>query len=207
MIFSQGPLRSQQPLVLASSSPRRQMLLSTLGITFSVIASTKKEPLPKQDELPQNYAERAAMLKVEDVAQKNLAEVILGADTIVVFDNQILGKPQNHAQALAMLTKLNGRTHEVITACCLLVPQKKPCLFHVRSRVTFANWPQHILAAYASTEEPMDKAGAYALQGAGSFLIRTIEGSHSNIIGLPLTETVEALLELNVISIPEQRAE
>ncbi|PIE03263.1 MAG: septum formation protein Maf [Acidobacteria bacterium] len=199
-MLSQGPLRSQQSLVLASSSPRRQMLLSTLGIIFSVIPSTSKEPLPKRDEAPLGYARRAALFKAQDVAQKNPSKVILAADTIVVFDNQILGKPKDHEQAFAMLKQLNGHTHEVITGCCLLPPEKKPYLFHTLSRVTFANWPKHILTAYASTEEPMDKAGAYALQGAGSFLVRAVERSHSNIIGLPLTETVEALLQMDVIS-------
>ncbi len=206
MLLSQGPLRSQQPLVLASASPRRQMLLSTLGIVFSVLPGTKKEPRPKPDESPQDYARRAALFKAEDVARKKAPEEsILAADTIVVLEGQILGKPKDRDHALAMLTRLNGHTHEVITACCLLVPQNEPYLFHVTSRVSFANWPQHILAAYANTEEPLDKAGAYALQGAGSFLVRSIDGSHSNIIGLPMTETVESLLRFNIISTIHQQ--
>ncbi len=196
----QGMFRTIFPLVLASASPRRQMLLSSLGIHFSVIPCTQKEPTPKQAENPAVYVERTAKFKAQNVARIKPQAAILAADTVVISGTTILGKPKDHQQALAMLTQLNGRTHEVLTACCLILPEQQSYTFCVRSVVHFADWSEEILATYAATDEPMDKAGAYALQGIGVFLIDQIDGSHSNVIGLPMSQTTKTLLQAGVIA-------
>ncbi len=196
----QGPFQSVLPLVLASASPRRQMLLSSLGIHFSVVPCTQKEPTPKQAEDPAVYVERTAEFKAKSVARTNPQTAILAADTIVVLDGTVLGKPKDHTQALTMLSQLSGRSHEVLTACCLILPDQQSHAFCVRSVVHFADWSQEILAAYAATDEPMDKAGAYALQGIGGFLVDSVDGSHSNIIGLPMSQTTKMLLQAGVIA-------
>ncbi len=197
---SQGLFRSVLPLVLASASPRRQMLLSSLGIHFSVVPCTQKEPTPKQAEDPKTYVKRTAEFKAKSVSRTKPQAAILAADTIVVLDGAILGKPKDHTQALTMLGQLNGRSHEVLTACCLILPDQQSHAFCVRSVVHFADWSQKILTDYAATNEPMDKAGAYALQGIGGFLVERIDGSHSNIIGLPMSQTSKMLLQAGVIA-------
>lgn len=196
----QGPFRTVFPLVLASASPRRQMLLSSLGIHFSIIPCTQKEPTPKQTEDPAAYVKRTAKFKAQNVARIKPQAAILAADTVVILDTAILGKPKDRKQALMMLSQLNGRSHEVLTACYLILPEQQSYEFCIRSVVHFADWSEEILTAYAATDEPMDKAGAYALQGIGGFLIDRIDGSHSNVIGLPMSQTTNILLQAGVIA-------
>jgi septum formation protein len=193
------------PLVLASGSPRRQELLSSVGVAYSVrVSPTEAEPLPQEN--PAVYAQRAALGKAASVLSVLRVDgqkiAVLAADTIVVFKGHIFGKPKDHAQAFDMLQNLSGQTHTVITACCLLVKNagklEQDC-FYLQSKVTMWSPPTALLKAYAESEEPMDKAGAYAVQGSGAFMVRSIEGSWSNVVGLPLSEVVERLLEHNII--------
>lgn len=193
------------PLILASGSPRRQELLRSVGINYSVRVSPS-EVSPDAGELPQNYALRAARGKAETVlamlGEQPQKTAVLAADTIVVLQGRILGKPASHAQAFEMLQDLAGQTHTVFTACSLLVSSGhgiKHDDFVMQSRVSMWAAPQTLLKTYAGSEEPMDKAGAYAVQGAGAFLIRSIEGSWSNVVGLPLSEVIERLLQHNII--------
>jgi len=190
--------KNQTELILASASPRRQELLSLLGIHFFVQPSTISEPEPAPNQSPQTYALNLSQQKAADVAQKFPQDAVLGADTIVVFNDKILGKPRDHKQALDYLLLLTGKTHTVITAVTLIV-KGQTYSFAVQTQVNMANFPLEILKKYAASSEPLDKAGAYAIQGEGSFLIKSISGSYTNVIGLPLTETTNLLLEKKVI--------
>jgi septum formation protein len=141
--------------------------------------------------------------KARNVAATKLPGIILAADTVVVAESDILGKPDSYDQALEMLTRLNGRTHNVHTGC-MIMDQSDPDnsrTFTVSTQVAFANHSEAVLAAYARTGEPMGKAGGYAIQGSGGFLISEIQGSWSNVVGLPLSETAAALLSMRAIRI------
>lgn len=163
------------------------------------------EPSPGKDEEPEAFVIRAARAKAAALCAlpgalpTTPAPVVIAADTIVVLDNRILGKPRDPAHALSMLRALRGRTHQVITGCALVVPRSAFHTFAVRSSVTFWQCPDSLLTAYATCGEPLDKAGAYAVQGKGAFLAERIEGSWSNVVGLPLAELVRHLLALGAI--------
>ena len=192
-----GVFRATLPIVLASASPRRSELLANAGLSFSVAPSASEpDPLPGED--PAAYACRAAAAKAAGVAADNPAACVLAADTIVVVGGDILGKPADAAMARDMLGRLAGRTHEVITGCCLVAPDRR-MEFAAISRVTMAAWPADALAAYVATGEPMDKAGAYAIQGQGAFLVNGVEGSYTNVVGLPLAMVLGVLSDWGVI--------
>lgn len=186
-----------QPLVLASASPRRQQFVQEWGLQYSIDLPQCPEPLPEQGEAPATYALRAACAKGRAVAAKHPHSIVLAADTIVALGQSILGKPHHAAEALAMLERLAGKTHQVITAVCLSLPQAQGLpqehAFTCACDVTFAPWGRAVLAAYVRTGEPMDKAGAYAIQGQGAFLISSIHGSWSTVVGLPVTEIIQRL--------------
>ncbi len=191
-----GAFRTLRPLVLASASPRRRELLASLGLDFRIDPGSAEEPRPEPGEVPADYALRAAKAKALPVAAAHGEAVILAADTIVVLDQDILGKPMDTAHAVDMLLRLSGRTHQVVTGCCLRAPEGVNELFAVSSDVTMRRSNRAELAAYAATGEPLDKAGAYAIQGLGGFLVRRVEGSYTNVVGLPLSRVLERLLEL-----------
>lgn len=178
-------------LLLASRSPRRRQFLDEWGLVYRIVTGREEEPRPQTGEAPATYARRAARGKAlaASVAAGRAAgpRVLLAADTIVALDGDILGKPADRAQALAMLRRLAGHTHEVISAVCLLGPRGEEIVFHDVSRVRFAPWPEAVLAAYAATGEPDDKAGAYAIQGQGAVLVESVTGSWSTVVGLPVS--------------------
>ncbi len=200
-----GAFRALRPLILASSSPRRRELLASLGLAFSVRVVDGAEPEPSLDDDPAAYAMRAAQAKAEAVAaacrEEGQDAVVLGADTIVVLHEEhgpvILGKPSSREEALAMLLHLSGRTHTVYTGCCIVWPPSggrgAEC-FCDAAEVTFAAWPEDVLRAYAATGECDDKAGSYAIQGLGSFLVSGIRGQWSTIVGLPVQDVARRLL-------------
>lgn len=195
-----GPFRLAERLVLASGSPRRRELLCRLGLQFIVRPSEAEEPLPEVGEDSAGYAQRAARQKTLVVAGEYPDAITLGADTIVVLDGAILGKPAGQADAVATLARLVGRCHEVITAVCLVWPDAGTSIeFSTSTRVWLGQQPLEVLEAYAATGEPFDKAGGYAIQGVGSFLVERIEGSFSNVVGLPLHELISALRGLKVL--------
>ena len=143
-----------------------------------------------------------ANLKAEDVCQRRSDCLILAADTIVVLGKKILGKPRTEDHALEMLQNLSGQTHEVITGVTLLCKQKQINIsFTCKSSVTIAKFPENVLKGYVQTGEPMDKAGAYGIQGVGAFLVQKISGSYTNVVGLPLTELVEHLDKIGAIGL------
>jgi len=176
-------------LILASGSPRRSDLLRAAGLAFEVIVPQIDErPLP--EEKPDAFVCRTAREKAESISADGA--VILAADTAVVDGERILGKPTDAQDAAAMLRSLSGRTHEVMTGVCIRFPDRTEC-FHIETRVTFRTLSEEEIIGYISTKEPMDKAGAYAIQGGAAKMVRRIEGSYSNVVGLPLCEVVEAV--------------
>lgn len=197
-------LDSNYRLVLASTSPRRSSLLQASGLPFTCVSAEIMEPLPVAAEKPASFAQRCAQAKGLD-ALKRLdysPVILLAADTIVALDDEIMGKPESEAHALGMLLKLSGRTHQVYTAVFLAVKVGRQLEKHqllVKSDVSFASWPEEVLASYARSEEPRDKAGAYAVQGNGAFLVESINGSWTNVVGLPMTELLQKLLALGLV--------
>ncbi|MBP9944709.1 MAG: septum formation protein Maf [Desulfomicrobium sp.] len=202
----QGPFRALLPLVLASASPRRQALLAGQGLGFEVVPSTLKEPAPEPGEAPAEYAARMARIKGQDIAARHPDKVIVSADTIVVQDSSILGKPKDAEDALDMLTALAGRWHEVMTGFCVLRHGDGVSLCRtVTTRVHMANNSRDMLQAYIGTGEPMDKAGAYGIQGIGAFLVDEVQGSYTNVVGLPLRSVLDFLLEIGAIGVANAR--
>ena len=190
-------------LVLASASPRRRDILGQLGLSFRVIESGVEEA-PPGGRPPEAYARELAAQKAEAVAARIGSEgshaFVLGADTIVVVDAAILGKPSDDADAERMLLALRGRTHEVITAVALRrAGSDFASALAVRSRVAFRNFDDETAQRYAASGEGRDKAGSYAVQGLGAGLVRAIDGSYSNVVGLPACETLELLIAAAVI--------
>lgn len=189
-------------LYLASASPRRQELLRQLGIAFEVMPSDLLEvPLPA--ETPAQYVVRVALDKARfvarQIAERGLAaRPVLGADTEVVLDGEILGKPADAAHGQAMLRRLAGRTHEVLSAIALIAGASERTAL-ARSRVTFAPLTDEQIAAYWASGEPVDKAGGYAIQGRAAAFITHIEGSYSGIVGLPLHELATLLSEAGAV--------
>ncbi len=197
-----GPFSLAHPLVLASASPRRKDLLSSLCLEFEVIPCVDEEPDPDPGELPYEYARRVSALKAKKVSRKRPKAVTLAADTIVVIDGQILGKPQGINDAVSMLTRLSGRWHTVYTAGMILWPQRRiEESFLQESKVHILSQPQEVLRAYAGTGEPLDKAGSYAIQGIGAFMVDEIRGSYTNVVGLPLEKVVSILLRIGALRI------
>jgi nucleoside triphosphate pyrophosphatase len=180
-------------LVLASASPRRKQLLEDSGISFEVRPADIDE-IPRSGEQPRSFATRTAREKCQfclDSLQDGDDSVVLAADTIVVVDEMILGKPTDHEDAKKMLQALSGKEHQVITAYCLAVPSIALKIERsVATRVKFRDLDRETIADYVATGEPLDKAGAYAIQGAGAALVTGIEGSYTNVVGLPLAEVV-----------------
>lgn len=182
-------------LFLATRSPRRHELIRTFGLIYTVVdVDLPEHAMP--DETPAQFALRVAA----DKAKAGLSEVsadhawVLGADTCVVIDDQILGKPIDRNDATAMLQLLSGRTHQVLTAVSL-VSRERQLQRLSTSTVTFRTLLDEEIQAYVATGEPLDKAGSYAIQGLAAIFIRHLEGSYSGVMGLPLFETAELLSE------------
>jgi len=184
-------------LILASSSPRRRELLSGLGYVFDVVDPQVAE-IPKPGEAPSDFALRAARDKARWVAARAEEDaIIIAGDTVVTIHGAILGKPVDEADARRMLGQLSGHTHKVITGLFVLrVGKTREYAEAVVTEVTFKALNAAEIDAYIATGEPMDKAGAYGIQGGANYMVREIQGSYTNVIGLPLTELVEALTNL-----------
>jgi septum formation protein len=186
-------------IYLASQSPRRQELLQQLVVPFEVLTVNVHE-LRQKNESPIDYVRRVAREKTSAGLLQVAAQpgaVVLGADTDVVLDGMVLGKPENAQQAFAMLRTLSGQIHQVISAVCLMSAAREAhCV--VSSEVHFASLSDSEVLAYIDTGEPFGKAGAYAIQGQGAAFIRSIQGSYSSIMGLPLRETYQLLMQFQL---------
>lgn len=198
--------RGDKPeIVLASGSPRRRALLDQMGIAYrSVPADIDESPRP--GESAPDYTRRLAVEKVAAVlANGAKGEIVLGADTTVVLDGRILGKPADRAEAREMLKMLSGRTHEVYSAVAVAGRGGRIASKLNVSEVSFGELEDDWIDDYIATGEPMDKAGAYAIQGRAAWRIREIRGSHSGIMGLPLFETAALLIGAGLSLAPSAR--
>ncbi len=193
-------------IILASASPRRQELLALLGIPFEVFPSQVDEKF-LEDESPEKYVLRVARAKAEHVAAQKPGRWILAADTVVEIDEKILGKPRDRREAAEMLRWLSGRVHRVLTGYCILnsaSPLRKKG--RVITRVKFKPLAEEEIRWYIGTAEPFDKAGAYAVQGKGAFMVQEVRGSYTNVVGLPLCEVVRDLRDLGAVDFINHRA-
>jgi septum formation protein len=199
------------PIVLASASPRRSEILSTLGIPHRVSpADVDETPFPAED--PVAHVERLARAKAEAVAARHPEEWVLAGDTVVVVDGEVLGKPLGAAEAVTMLLRLQGRGHQVASGLALVVPSERRAVASASlsvgspasgshrvlsgveiTRVRFRSFDRAMAEGYAATGEPLDKAGAYGIQGLGSILVEGIQGDYSNVVGLPVPLLVRLL--------------
>lgn len=177
-------------LVLASSSPRRRAILETLGLRFRVVPSGAEE-IGREGERPDATALRLARDKAREVASREVG-FVLGADTVVVVDGELLGKPADPTDAARMLRRLRGRWHEVITGVAVVSGDVEDAI-SVATRVCFRELSDAQIARYVATGEGVDKAGAYAVQGIGAGIVTRVEGSYSNVVGLPAAETIDLL--------------
>jgi septum formation protein len=195
----QSPFKTRCRLVLASASPRRKSLLQELGLEFDIMQAGIEET-PLAGEPPVDFVLRAARDKAEEVSRANSTAWVLGADTVVVHEGSILGKPSDEKEALEVLQRLAGQKHIVHTGFCLINEAENIAVSRVvTTEVYFAPFSRKIAAAYVATGEPLDKAGAYGIQGQGGFLVERLYGSYSNVVGLPLAEVVDELLRYKVI--------
>jgi septum formation protein len=190
------PAAAAPVICLASMSPRRRELLAQIGVPHRVIAAHVDESL-LQDEDPADYVARLARLKATTVLQRGEALPVLAADTTVVLEGSLYGKPTGRADGLAMLTSLAGRTHQVLTAVALATGQGVALRVN-RSSVRFRNIERAEREAYWETGEPCDKAGSYAIQGYGAVFVAALTGSYSGVMGLPLFETAELLRDAGI---------
>jgi septum formation protein len=186
-------------LILASKSPRRKYLLEQAGLSFQVVPSAIDETTIAMTP-PETYVKLLSEAKAQDIAVRYPDKWVIGADTIVLIDNIILGKPDSRDEARAMLKRLSGQTHQVLTGyavCC----QAKERTFSetVKTDVLFKDLTEEEIEWYVHTKEPFDKAGAYAIQGLGTFLVKRIHGSYTSVVGLPVCEVLEFLIKEKVI--------
>jgi septum formation protein len=191
--------RTQDRIVLASKSPRRRQLLENAGLRIEVVPSDideKRIPLCA----PRDYVAKLAAAKAEMVAECHPSAWVLAADTIVVKGGQILNKPTSKADAHQMLTCLSGSRHEVLTGLHIICAQREFTHAQVVStEVTFKQLSSVEIDWYIGSGEPFDKAGAYAIQGMGTFLVREIQGSYTNVVGLPVCEVIEQLITAGAV--------
>jgi len=187
-------------LILASASPRRRELLRQAGFTFEVVAPEVDETYPGGED-PAAFAERLALAKAAQIAQRFTAKddvVVLGADTVVVADGEVLGKPVSADDARAMLRKLSGIAHRVITGVALAAPgAARRAVGHEVTRVFFRPLTEEEISAYVATGEPLDKAGAYAAQGRAARFVTRVEGCYFNVVGLPVALVDRLLRDWN----------
>lgn len=183
-----------QHLILASSSPRRKELLTNLGITFDVSASTIEEIIDPSH-TPEEVVVSLAAQKAHDVAKNYPDSIVVGADTIVVKDQRILGKPKDEEDAFQMLSTLSGTTHHVLTGVAL-VKAGVVTSFYVDTEVTF--WPltHEEIEQYIQSKEPLDKAGSYGIQGLGAVFVKEIKGDYFSVVGLPVSTLIRELKKL-----------
>jgi len=196
MTFS--PITKEYPLILASSSPRRKALLEQIGLPFRILPSHVKEEGLTGD--PSLVAGRLAEKKASEVQLQVPHAWVLGADTIVVLGADVLGKPNGPEEARSMLRRLSGNEHQVVTAFSVLDPAGNGTHSEaVSTQVKMKRLTEEEITAYIATGEPFGKAGGYAIQGVGAFMIETISGSYTNVVGLPLCALIKALLSAGAL--------
>lgn len=193
------------PVILASASPRRKELLEQAGISFTIMPSSAEEK-PIED-TPNVIAENLAFTKANDIYQQLKKEkkdnfIVIGADTIVHYNNDILGKPEDEQEAYDMLSMLSDRTHQVYTGVCIIYKGesgKQVEIFSERTDVTFYPITSYEIKNYIETGDPLDKAGSYGIQGPFAIHIREIKGDYNNVVGLPIAKLYQTLKSMNLV--------
>ncbi len=186
-------------LILASKSPRRRYLLKQAGLSFTVIPSHFDENTVTLSS-PEKYVKFLAEAKADEVSNNYPKSWVIGADTIVMINGTLLGKPVSKTEARLMLQRLSGKTHQVFTGYCICCKSMNKSFSDVvKTDVQFKNLSDAEIEWYIRTTEPFDKAGAYAIQGLGTFLVKSINGSYTNVVGLPVCEVIEFLIREGVI--------
>ncbi len=188
----------EHPLILASSSPRRKRLLRQVGIPFRAKPSriAEESSIVEPETLVRSLAEKKAMA----ACRKNGGLWVLGADTVVVLGEEVLGKPEDRRDAASMLTRLSGREHKVITGFSILSPSGVPAYSEeVVTLVRFRQFTRREIEAYIETGEPFGKAGSYAIQGVGTFMVDSITGPYTNVVGLPVSAVIRGLLKTGAL--------
>ena len=184
-------------IILASKSPRRIELMKMMGLEFKIQPCTDEEKI-ESGWTPEKVVESLALQKARSVFNQHRDCCVIGADTIVWIDGQVIGKPQSEQDAYAILTRLQGRMHQVYTGLAVLTPSGAD-IRHVVTEVTFAPMSGREIRYYIQTGEPMDKAGAYGMQGIGGVYVESVRGSSFNVIGLPIQVLYQMLIKANVI--------
>ena len=185
-------------IILASQSPRRQELLNNIGVKFEIIKSNFREDTSGLGNKPEDIAKKLAYGKAKDVSDRLKEGIILGADTIVVFDGEIYGKPKDEEDAIRMLNNLSGKTHQVITGVALIDKENNKTLIdYETTSVTFNELTKDEIKAYIKSGDYIGKAGGYGIQNKGSIFIKRIEGCYFNVVGLPINKVYRMLKELN----------
>jgi septum formation protein len=187
----------QKHTILASQSPRRRELLNLMGIPFTTVNPNVDEVINPELTL-ENAIEELAYKKALDVLNRHPEANIISADTIVVCDNEVMGKPAIEEDAIHMLKQLSGKKHEVITGVCLLSTEKE-LRFHTKTIVEFFDYDDEFVKAYVASKVPLDKAGAYGIQDKGALLIKGIEGDYYTVMGLPIGELYQALKKFHEV--------
>lgn len=182
------------PIVLASASPRRRALLEQFGFPFHVIPPRGVEPIPETGESAIDFTRRSALVKGRSVARLHPAGLVLAADTVVVLDGDIIGKPSNSAEAGHILERLSGTVHEVISCLALLAAGQPAITAHARTNVVFRPLSPQERSWYVQTGDGLDKAGAYGIQSLGGALIQEIHGDWCNVVGLPIPLLIDLLI-------------
>lgn len=190
-------------LILASASPRRIQLLHQIGLTAEVMPSHTEEKISSEN--PEEVVQALALQKAEDVYARLLSEgnvgdatVVIGADTVVSVDNHILGKPRTHEEAAEMIASLSGRTHQVYTGVAVITPRESRSFAEMAAVTVYPLSPAE-LRSYAESEEPMDKAGAYGIQGSFGKFVKGIQGDYNAIVGLPVARLYQELKSMGLL--------
>ena len=203
MAKTKRPISARRPntadmaqFILASASPRRKELLNRLELPFEIIPSSVEENY-SNGMAPPEMAKRWALEKARDVAAAHPKTIVVGADTIVVLEGNILGKPKDSSEATAMLRKLSNKSHTVHTGVALVQKSNEAVISFVEStEVTFFELDETLISSYVATGSPLDKAGAYGIQGLGAELVEVVRGSWSNVVGLPVVPVLAALRDV-----------
>ncbi|WP_096551354.1 Maf family protein [Ureibacillus thermosphaericus] len=192
--------RTSHQLVLASASPRRKELFAKLGVPFEIMASSVEETSVQARDF-KDYVQKVALLKTQDVASHCPGKTIIGADTIVVFNDELLHKPKTKEEAIRHLEKLSSNRHQVMTAVAIITKDRQAESFVEVTDVYFKNLPKPMIEMYVQTNDPFDKAGGYGIQTAGALFIDRIEGDYNTVVGLPIAFLFEKMMELKIIEL------
>lgn len=196
-------LKTNHKLVLASASPRRKELLSMLALPFEVLTSEVEETSVQANTM-QDYVKEVALLKTRDVAKKATNATIIGADTIVVYNQELLHKPKTREEAISHLLRLSNNKHSVMTAVAIIEPNGKETTFVEETTVVFHRLSQELIEAYVDSGDPFDKAGGYGIQTIGTLLVKRIEGDYNNVVGLPLAALFSQLVDLQIVQFAKE---